>query len=68
MPEAPGNKLTVGVGRREFEDLREAWAAYREVTDAAKGALDPVLAMRRSGDVLRSVDRFLATVDSEPEK
>jgi hypothetical protein len=68
MPEAPGKKLTVRVGRREFEDLREAWAAYREVTDLGNGALDPVLAMRRSGDVLRSVDRFLATVDSEPEK
>ena len=68
MPEIPVGRLTLRVGRREFEDLTGAWAAYREVTERANGVLDPVLAMRRTGDVLRSVDHFLATVDSASEK
>lgn len=68
MPEASGGEITIRVGRWEFEELAGAWAAYREVTDRAKGTVDPVLAMQRTGDVLRSVDRFLASGVPEPEK
>lgn len=66
MPEAAGERLTVSVGRLEFEDLSGAWAAYREATDRANGIVDPVLAMQRTGDVLRSVDRFLGTLNPKP--
>ena len=55
------------VGRRKYEDLTGAWAAYREATRLAAGAVDPVVAMRRTGDVLRSVDRFLADLEVESQ-
>ncbi len=64
MSEAPGGRLTITVGKREFEDMTDAWAAYRDVTEPAVGGVDPILALQRTGDVLRSVEHFLATVDS----
>lgn len=68
MPEVPVARLTLRVGRREFENLTDAWSAYRGATDPATGAVDPVLAMQRTGDVLRCLNRFLATAESESEK
>lgn len=64
MPEASGGRLTVSVGRREFENLTGAWAAYLEVTQTPK-PVDPVLAMRRTGTVLRSLEQLAVTVVSE---
>ncbi|MGX9898996.1 hypothetical protein ACW0JT_02330 [Arthrobacter sp. SA17] len=61
MPGESGGRLTVSVGRREFEDLTGAWAAYLEVTQTPK-PVDPVLAMQRAGSVLRSLDTLAATV------
>jgi hypothetical protein len=66
MPGESGGRLTVSVGRREFEDLAGAWAAYLEVTQTPK-AVDPVLAMRRTGSVLRSLEMLAATVVSGQE-
>jgi hypothetical protein len=64
MPGESGGRLTVSVGRREFENLTGAWAAYLEVTQTPK-PVDPILAMRRTGTVLRSLEQLAATVVSE---
>lgn len=66
MPgELPG-RLTVSVGRPEFEDLAAAWAAYLQATGTTD-AVDPVLAMQRAGAVLRSLERLSATLECGPE-
>ena len=64
MPAESGGRLTLSVGRREFENLTGAWAAYLEVTQTPK-PVDPVLAMRRTGSVLRSLEQLAGTVVSE---
>jgi hypothetical protein len=64
MPGESGGRLTLSVGRREFENLTGAWAAYLEVTHTPK-PVDPVLAMRRTGSVLRSLEQLAGTVVSE---
>lgn len=64
MPGESGGRLTVSVGRREFENLTGAWTAYLEVTQTSK-PVDPILAMRRTGTVLRSLEQLAATVVSE---
>ena len=64
MPGESGGRLTLSVGRREFENLTGAWAAYLEVTQTPK-PVDPVLAMRRTGSVLRSLEQLAGTVVSE---
>lgn len=56
-----GGRRTISVGRREFEDLTEAWAAYLPVTQTPK-PVDPVLAMQQAGSVLRSLDTLAGTV------
>lgn len=68
MPGLSGRRLTVSVGQKEFEDLTGAWASYLAATRAAKGPVDPVLAMQRTGSVLRSLDSVMATLTAEPEK
>lgn len=68
MPEDSSGRLTVSVGRGEFEDLTSAWLAYHEVAHAEIGSVDPVLAIRRAGSVLRSLERVLATFSTGPEK
>ncbi|WP_461164034.1 hypothetical protein [Arthrobacter sp. R4-81] len=64
MPEESGRRLTVSVGRREFENLQGAWAAYLDVTQTAR-PVDPVLAMRQTGSLLRSLERLAGTVISD---
>lgn len=64
MPGESEGRLTVSVGRREFENLTGAWAAYLEATQTPK-PVDPVLAMRRTGSVLRSLEQLAGTVVSE---
>jgi hypothetical protein len=54
------------VGQQEFENLTGAWAAYLEVTQTLK-PVDPVLALQRTGAVLRSLERLAATVVSQQE-
>jgi hypothetical protein len=68
MPGQSDVRLNVSVGKREFEDLTGAWAAYLEVTQSKDRPIDPVLAMQRTGSVLRSVEAVLATLDGETEK
>lgn len=57
--------MTVSVGRREFEELNREWADYVAATSAGSGPVDPVLALRRTGRVLRTLDRLLASMDRE---
>ena len=64
MPGESAGRLTLSVGRREFECLTGAWAAYLEVTQTPN-PVDPVLAMRRTGSVLRSLEQLAGTVASE---
>lgn len=62
MPEESSGRLTLSVGEQEYERLTASWAAYREAAEPAAGPVDPVLAMQRTGVVLRSVEKFLGTV------
>lgn len=57
--------MTVSVGRREFEKLNREWADYVAATSAGSSPVDPVLTLRRTGGVLRSLDRLLASIDRE---
>lgn len=57
-------RLTVSVGQHEFQDLTAAWASYVEATRATGSPVDPILAMQRTGSVLRSLDRVMATLTS----
>jgi hypothetical protein len=65
MSEGPDGRLTVSVGRREFEKLNRDWADYVAATSAGSSPVDPVLTLRRTGGVLRSLDRLLASIDRE---
>jgi hypothetical protein len=68
MSEGPDARLTVSVGRREFEKLNREWADYVAATSAGLSPVDPVLTLRRSGGVLRSLDRLLASIEREESK
>jgi hypothetical protein len=68
MSEGPDGRLTVSVGRREFEKLNRDWADYVAATSAGSSPVDPVLTLRRTGGVLRSLDRLLASIDREDSK
>ncbi|KRE67548.1 hypothetical protein ASG92_14715 [Arthrobacter sp. Soil736] len=68
MSEGPDGRLTVSVGRREFEKLNREWADYVAATSAGSSPVDPVLTLRRTGGVLRSLDRLLASIDREDSK
>jgi hypothetical protein len=69
MPAESDVRLTLSVGRREFEALTAAWAAYTEVTQPEKGSVDPVLAMQRTGFVLRSLNAVMETLEAdEPDE
>ncbi|WP_247041163.1 hypothetical protein [Arthrobacter rhizosphaerae] len=63
MPGESGERLTLSVGRREFEELAGAWAAYLQATKSLE-AVDPVLAMQRTGGVLRAVEQLMNTLES----
>lgn len=63
MPEGPDQRLTVSVGRREFEELNREWADYVAATSERSSQVDPILSLRRTGEVLRSLDRLLASID-----
>ncbi|MBT2534180.1 hypothetical protein J7E83_19030 [Arthrobacter sp. ISL-48] len=67
MPEGSSGRLAVSVGQQEYERLTASWAAYREAVEPLAGPIDPVLAMQRSGVVLRSVEKFLGTVTIDRE-
>jgi hypothetical protein len=68
MPGESGERLSVSVGKREFENLTGAWVAYLEVRQSKNGPIDPILAMQRTGTVLRSLEAIIATLGIEPEK
>jgi hypothetical protein len=63
-----GARLTISVGKREFENLTDAWTAYTDATQSKTAVIDPVLALQRTGDILRSLAAVLATLGVEPEK
>lgn len=65
MPVKPEARLTVTVGRQEFEELMSAWAEYTAVTSMEPGQMDPVHALRNTGEVLRSLDRLLSSLSPE---
>ena len=56
------------MGRREFEKLNREWADYVAATRAGSSPIDPILALRRTGGVLRSLDRLLASIDHEDSR
>lgn len=53
------DRFSVLVGRKEYEKLSEAWEAYLDITRS--DAMDPVVAMRKAGDVLRAVGGLMAS-------
>jgi hypothetical protein len=62
MPGESGGRLTLSVGGREFEELAGAWASYLQATKSLE-AVDPVVAMQRTGAVLRALDQLMKTLD-----
>lgn len=68
MPGESNARLTLSVGKREFEDLAGAWTAYLEATQSKPGPVDPVLAMQRTGTILRALKAVFATLGVESEK
>ncbi|WP_309106049.1 hypothetical protein [Arthrobacter sp.] len=62
MPGESGGRLTLSVGRREFEELAGAWASYLQATESLE-AVDPVLAMQRTGAVLRALEQLMSTLE-----
>lgn len=68
MPEGQSERGTVAIGRAEIEDLHQAWMEYLSAADPRAGVVDPVLALKRTGAVLRSVERVLAAVDDPHER
>lgn len=65
MSERPDGRLTLSVGRREFEQLNREWADYVAAATAGSSPVDPVLTLRRTGGVLRSLDLLLASIGRE---
>ena len=65
MPEDHDPRMTVSVGQREFEELNREWADYVAAAGGGPGPVDPVLTLRRTGRILRSLDRLLASMDRE---
>ncbi|MGO4653098.1 hypothetical protein AB4068_15550 [Arthrobacter sp. 2RAF22] len=65
MSENTHDRPTVSVGRDEIAELSRAWTEYISATGNGAGPFDPILALRKTGDILRSVDRVLASVDFE---
>ena len=65
MSEGPDGRLTLSVGRREFEQLNREWADYVAAATAGSSRVDPVLTLRRTGGVLRSLDLLLASIGRE---
>jgi hypothetical protein len=68
MPGESEERLTVSVGKREFEDLTGALVAYTEATQANNRPVDPVLAMQRTGTVLQCLQEVFSTLGVEPKK
>lgn len=62
MSQDTPDRPMVLVGRDEITELFRAWAEYTSITGAGPGAVDPILSLRKTGAILRSVDRVLATV------
>ncbi|WP_146072338.1 hypothetical protein [Arthrobacter sp. Y81] len=65
MSEGPDGRLTLSVGQQEFEQLNREWADYVAGASAGSSPVDPVLTLRRTGGVLRSLDRLLASIGRE---
>jgi hypothetical protein len=68
MPGESDARLTVSVAKREFENLTAAWVAYLAATQSSTVPVDPVLAMQRTGTILRSLKAVITTLDVESEK
>ena len=62
MPDDSVGRLTFSVGRRDFEELTGAWASYLQAT-RSRDSVDPVLAMQRTGDVLRKLEQLMNTLE-----
>lgn len=56
------------VGRDEIAELSRAWIEFTSTSGASAGEVDPVLSLRKTGAVLRSVDRVLASVVFDDEQ
>lgn len=67
MPLEPETRLTVSVGRQEFEELLSAWAEYTDATRTEPGQIDPVRALRHTGEVLRALDRMLTSLSPQED-
>lgn len=66
MPGESGGRLTLSVGGREFEELAGAWASYLQATKSLE-AVDPVVAMQRTGAVLHALDQLMKTLEHGAE-
>lgn len=62
------DRPTVSVGRDEIAELSRAWADYTSTTGNGEGPVDPILTLRKTGAILRSVNKVLASVDYEANK
>lgn len=65
MSEGTHDRSTLSVGWEEIAELSRAWDEYISTTGTGAGPVDPILSLRKTGAILRSVDRVLASVDFE---
>ncbi|MDQ0031071.1 hypothetical protein [Arthrobacter bambusae] len=68
MSENTQDRPTVSVGWDEIAELSRAWADYTSTKGNGAGPVDPILSLRKTGAILRSVNRVLASVDYEAGK
>jgi hypothetical protein len=56
------------VGSRELADLQASWDEYHSLMSDLKNAnvMDPTIALRKSGAVLRAVRGVLASASAQP--
>jgi hypothetical protein len=68
MAERTLDRSTVSVGLEEIAELSRAWAEYKATAGNGSGPVDPILALRKTGAILRSVEKVLASVASEANR
>jgi hypothetical protein len=62
MPgESGGRRITLSVVGNEFQDLTATGASYLQATKTLE-AVDPILALQRTGAVLRALEQLVATL------
>ncbi|MDP9904672.1 hypothetical protein [Arthrobacter bambusae] len=68
MSEKSPDRPTVSVGWDEIAELSRAWAEYTATAGNGSAPVDPILSLRKTGAVLRSVEKVLVSIESEARR